>query len=63
MNSASALLLLVLLFSLTWVALRTYGIILCFEKKWYIGVVAILVPFFGEIVAVAKLAFKKDLLT
>lgn len=62
MYSALALLLAVLVLSLAVMALKVYGIVLCFKAKWYIGVVAILVPFFAEIIAIAKLAFKKDLL-
>lgn len=42
--------------------LRVYGIVLSFKKKWYIGVAALVVPLFAEIVAIAKLVFKKDLL-
>jgi len=43
--------------------LKIYGIYLCFKYKWYIGVCALVVPFFAEIIAIAKLFFKKDLLT
>lgn len=40
-----------------------HGIILCFRKKWYIGVAALIVPGFATIVSVASLVFKKDLLS
>lgn len=42
-------------------ALKIYGVILSFKKKWYIGAVAIIVPGFAEVIAIAKL-LKKDLL-
>ena len=44
------------------IALKIYGVVLCFRKKWYIGCAAIVVPLFPEIVAGAKLLLKKDLL-
>jgi len=57
-----ALMLLIAVFLLTFLALKLYGIILCFKKKWYFGVIALCVPLFGEIVGVARFFFKKDLL-
>lgn len=42
--------------------LKVHGTIGSFKKRWYFGVIALTVPFFAEIVSVAKLAFKKDLL-
>lgn len=41
---------------------KIHGVVLCFRKKWYLGVAALMVPFFAEIVSVAKVVFKKDLL-
>jgi hypothetical protein len=43
-------------------ALKIYGVVIAFRKKWYFGVLALIVPFFADIIAVAKLVFKKDLL-
>ena len=43
------------------VALQIYGTYLCFVKKWYMGVVALIVPAFAMVVGVFKL-FKKDIL-
>lgn len=43
-------------------ALKLYGIYLCFIKKWYLGAVALFVPFFAEVIGAAKFFFKKDLL-
>lgn len=48
-----------------WVALAglsVYGIILSFNKKWYIGAVALFLPLFGLVIGTAKVVFKKDLL-
>ena len=42
--------------------MKIYGVCLGFQKKWYIGAIALFVPFFAEIVGVAKFVFKKDLL-
>lgn len=44
-------------------ALKLYGIYLCFSKKWYLGAVALVVPLFAEVIGAAKLFFKKDLLS
>jgi hypothetical protein len=41
---------------------RLYGIYLSFKKKWYIGTAALVVPFFADVVGIAKILFKKDLL-
>lgn len=43
-------------------ALHIYGIVLSFTKKWYFGVIALLVPWFAVIVGGAKYFAKKDLL-
>lgn len=43
-------------------AAKIHGIILSFQKKWYTGVVALIVPGFAVVVSVAKVVFKKDLL-
>jgi hypothetical protein len=50
------------LFAAACLALRLYGAVLGFRKAWYFGLMALVVPFFGEIIALAKLLFKKDLL-
>lgn len=42
--------------------MKVYGVCLAFQKKWYIGAIALFVPFFAEIIAVSKFVFKKDLL-
>lgn len=42
--------------------LHIYGIVLGFKRRWYFGVVALMVPWFAVIVAGAKFFFKKDLL-
>ena len=39
-----------------------YGIILCFRRKWYIGLASIVVPLFATIIGGARLFFKRDLL-
>lgn len=44
------------------IVLHLHGIMLAFKKKWYIGVIAIVVPFFALIVSLAKILFKKDIL-
>jgi len=49
-------------FCLALFALKIYGAVVAFKKKWYFGLMALVVPFFGEIVGVAKLVFKKDIL-
>ena len=41
---------------------QLYGTYLAFKKKWYMGVVALLVPGFSLVVGAAKLLFKKDIL-
>lgn len=53
---------LMFLFCFLMLGLKIYGAVLGFRKKWYFGLMALMVPFFGEIVALAKLIFKKDLL-
>lgn len=53
---------LLLMVGLALLALKVYGIVLAFRAKWYIGAVALFVPLFAEVLAIAKLAFKKDLL-
>lgn len=64
MNSlvAAALALLLIAYLVLSISAKIHGVILCFKKKWYLGVAALLVPFFAEIVSVAKIVFKKDLL-
>lgn len=54
--------LVVLAIAIGLIGLKVYGVVLSFQKKWYIGVAALLVPFFAEIIALSKLLFKKDLL-
>jgi hypothetical protein len=44
-------------------ALRIYGIYLSFKKAWYIGAASLFVPFFADVVGIAKFFFKKDLLS
>lgn len=39
-----------------------YGIILCFRKKWYIGLASIVVPLFATVIGGTKLLFKRDIL-
>ena len=46
---------------LAWILITIYGIYLCFCKKWYIGIAALLVPGFATIVGWFKF-FKKDIL-
>lgn len=41
--------------------LWVYGIVLCFQKKWYVGLAALSVPLFAQVIAVGKLC-GKDLL-
>ena len=43
--------------------MKVYGAYLAFQKKWYIGAIALVCPFFAEIVGIAKFVFKKDLLS
>jgi hypothetical protein len=43
--------------------LQAYGTVLCFKKKWYMGLAALAVPGFALVVGAAKAFFKKDLLT
>ena len=43
-------------------ALHIYGIVLSFQKKWYIGLASLVVPLFALVIGVAKFFFKKDLL-
>jgi hypothetical protein len=42
--------------------LHLYGAYLGFQKKWYIGLAALLVGGFGVIIGAAKLFFNKDLI-
>jgi hypothetical protein len=54
-----------LLFLLSFVAsflLEVYGVYLSFNKKWYLGAVALLVPGFALVIGAAKFLFRKDLL-
>jgi hypothetical protein len=44
------------------VAFQIYGTVVCFRKKWYMGLAALAVPGFSLVIGVAKLFFKKDLL-
>ena len=48
-----------LVFSL--IVLFCLGTYTCFSKKWYFGLIALLVPAFAVVVSIAKL-FNKDLL-
>lgn len=50
-----------LICSLCFTVLSFYGIYLCFIKRWYYGVAALVVPGFAAIIAIFKL-FKKDIL-
>lgn len=40
------------------IGLTIYGIVLSFEKKWYIGAVALVIPLFAQVVAIAKICGK-----
>lgn len=42
--------------------LYIYGIYLAFNKKWYLGVLALIFSGFGVVLGGAKLFFKEDLL-
>lgn len=53
---------LVLIFGIGVSFLRFYGIYLSFKKKWYFGVISLIVPCFAEVVALFKLIGKKDIL-
>lgn len=44
------------------IAAKIHGVVLSFKKKWYIGVLALVVPLFAEIVSVVKVVLDKDLL-
>ncbi len=43
-------------------AMKIYGAVLGFRKKWYFGLMALTIPFFAEILVIAKVIFKKDIL-
>jgi len=51
-----------LLFELALIFGTIYGIVVCFKKKWYFGLIGLIFPIFALVVGVAKL-FKKDLLS
>jgi hypothetical protein len=42
--------------------LHWYGVYVCFKKKWYMGLAAVVVPMFALFVGAAKFIFKSDLL-
>lgn len=54
--------LLLLIYFVVSTILHIHGIVISFQKKWYLGLAAILVPGFATIVSIAKLVFKKDIL-
>jgi len=43
-------------------SIKLYGAFLGFQKKWYLGLIALFVPFFGLAVGFSKLVLKKDIL-
>jgi hypothetical protein len=43
-------------------ALNIYGLILCFKKKWYVGLAGLVFPLFALLVGISQAIFKKDLL-
>ena len=53
---------LAVLSSLVLFGLHVHGIVLSFKKKWYLGVVSLVIPWFAVIVSAAKLFFKRDIL-
>lgn len=50
------------LLTIALLAIKIYGVVLGFKSKWYFGVLALVVPFFAEIITISKLLLKKDLL-
>lgn len=48
--------------SLVLFGLKIYGAVLGFRKKWHFGLMALVVPFFAEILVVSKHVFGKDIL-
>lgn len=48
--------------SLALLALHIYGAYLCFCKKWYIGLAALVFGWFGIIVGAARYFWGKDIL-
>lgn len=51
-----------LVINLILVSLVIYGIVLSFQKAWYVGLAALVFPAFGLVVGLAKFVFKKDIL-
>ena len=56
------ILLLAVLASIFMFCMHIHGIVLSFKKKWYLGVVSLVIPWFAVIVSAAKLFFKRDIL-
>ena len=57
-----------LIYALGWLtffiscALKLYGAYLAFQKKWWLGLIALIVPFFAEMLTLFKVFFNIDLL-
>lgn len=59
---AGGILSMITLIVIGYLALTIYGIVLCFQKTWYFGLIGLVVPAFATVIGAAQFIFKADLL-